>query len=90
MHWGKEGDAQLRGALKATTCIVHKCPGARVVLVSIQDDPGIKRRGRAAGALGYVGKYTADRDLLPAVRAALLGERFEGTRASHQCEPMSD
>ena len=68
--------------LEATTQIVHSSPGARVVLITIQDEPEIKRCGLAAGALGYVVKFTADLDLLPAVRAALQGERFVGTRSS--------
>jgi DNA-binding NarL/FixJ family response regulator len=68
--------------LEATTQIVHSRPRARVVLITIQDEPEIKRRGLAAGALGYVVKFTADLDLLPAVRAALRGERFVGTSSS--------
>src|SRR5262245_29963263 len=57
--------------LTATAEIVRKRPGARVVLVSIHAEPGIQRQGLAAGALGYVVKFTADHDLVPAVRAAL-------------------
>jgi DNA-binding NarL/FixJ family response regulator len=53
-----------------------------VVIVTIQDEPAIQRRGIAAGALGYVVKFTADLDLVPAVHAALRGERYEGTRLS--------
>ena len=66
--------------LSATARIVHRSPGTPVVLITIQDEPGIKSRGLAAGALGYVVKFTADLDLLPAVRAALRGERFVGSR----------
>jgi DNA-binding NarL/FixJ family response regulator len=35
-------------------------------------------RGLATGALGYVMKLTAGEELLPAVRAALRGERHIG------------
>jgi DNA-binding NarL/FixJ family response regulator len=68
--------------LEATARIVDRTPGARVVIVTIQDEPAIQRRGIAAGALGYVVKFTADLDLVPAVHAALRGERYEGTRLS--------
>jgi DNA-binding NarL/FixJ family response regulator len=64
--------------LAATAELVHKQPNARVVLVTMLDRPDIVCRGLAAGALGYVVKLRADQDLLPAVRAALRGERFVG------------
>jgi DNA-binding NarL/FixJ family response regulator len=62
--------------LEATATIVHRTPDARVVLVTIFNEPGVQRRGAAAGALGFVVKFAADYDLLPAVRAALRGEPF--------------
>jgi DNA-binding NarL/FixJ family response regulator len=51
-------------------------PDSRIVLVTVHDDPELIERGYAAGALAYVVKRTAPRDLVPAVRAALRGERY--------------
>jgi DNA-binding NarL/FixJ family response regulator len=44
-------------------------------------------RGLAAGALGYVLKVVAGEDLMPAVRAALRGERHV-SEALHLTESM--
>jgi DNA-binding NarL/FixJ family response regulator len=70
--------------LEATAELVQRSPDVRVVLVTILDEPAIRRRGLAAGALGYVTKLRADHDLLPAVQAALRGERFDGGRAGRR------
>jgi len=62
--------------LEATAEIIRRAPHARIVLITSQVEAGVQRRGLAAGALGYVGKLTADVDLVPAIRAALRGERY--------------
>jgi DNA-binding NarL/FixJ family response regulator len=62
--------------IDATVDLLRRHPGARVVLVSIHNDPALVERGQAAGALGYVLKLTAARDLVPAVHAALRNERY--------------
>jgi DNA-binding NarL/FixJ family response regulator len=69
--------------LQATAELVRRSPGARVVLVTSHDEAMIERRGLAAGALGFVVKLRADEDLLPAVQAALRGERFPRGRLRH-------
>jgi DNA-binding NarL/FixJ family response regulator len=71
--------------LSATAALVHRTPNARIVLVTAQDEGGIQRRGVAAGALGYVVKFRADDDLLPAVHAALKGEHFVGAHSGRHC-----
>jgi DNA-binding NarL/FixJ family response regulator len=62
--------------LEATTEILHRTPDARVILITSHDEVGIQRRALAAGAMGYLTKFTADDDLVPAVHAAFRGERF--------------
>jgi DNA-binding NarL/FixJ family response regulator len=61
--------------INAATVILRSNPAARIVLVTVHRDRLLMERGLAAGALGYVLKLTAGDDLLPAVRAALRGER---------------
>ena len=60
--------------LAATAALLHRMPDARIVLVAVHEEVGIQLRGLTAGALGYVVKFRADDDLLPAVQAALRGE----------------
>lgn len=61
--------------IEAAQVILREDPSARIVFVTVHDDPLMVSRGIAAGAMGYVLKLAAGDDLLPAVRAALRGER---------------
>jgi DNA-binding NarL/FixJ family response regulator len=62
--------------IAATAAILARRPDTRIVLVTVHEDPGLAERGFAAGALGYVSKHRAGQELLAAVRAAILGERY--------------
>jgi DNA-binding NarL/FixJ family response regulator len=62
--------------ITATVALRSRHPAARVVLVTVHDDRDLAERGYAAGALGYVLKHTAARELVPALRAALRDERY--------------
>ena len=66
--------------ISATAALLARCPGTRVVLVTVHDDAELAERGYAAGALAYVRKLTAAHDLVPAVHAALRGERYVSPR----------
>jgi DNA-binding NarL/FixJ family response regulator len=56
--------------------ILRRNPAARIIFVTVYDDASLMKRGLATGALGYVLKLTAGDELVPAVCAALRGERF--------------
>ena len=71
-----------RDGIRATEVLIAQRPGVRVVLVTVHDDPELAQRGYAAGALACVLKRTAAHDLVPAVRAALRGERYDTSRGS--------
>lgn len=62
--------------IAATAALLARRPGTRVVLVTVHDDPELAERGYAAGALAYVSKHSAGHELVPAVRAAMRGERY--------------
>jgi DNA-binding NarL/FixJ family response regulator len=62
--------------LAAAREILRRNPQARVVFVTVHADPALVRRGLAIGGLGYVQKVTAGDELVPAVWAALRGERW--------------
>jgi DNA-binding NarL/FixJ family response regulator len=67
--------------IAATRTLLARHPGTRVVLVTVHDDPDLAERGFAAGALAYVLKTTAPHELVPAVHAAMRGERYVSPRA---------
>ena len=61
--------------ISAATAILRRNPGARIVFVTVHNDPILVERGMETGAMGYVVKSTAGDELVPAVRSALRGER---------------
>jgi|1186.fasta_scaffold955849_1 DNA-binding NarL/FixJ family response regulator len=61
--------------LAAATRILGQNHAARIVLVSIHDEPALVQAAVDAGVLGYVCKSKAGEELLPAVHAAMRGER---------------
>jgi len=62
--------------IAATAALLARRPGTRVILITVHDDPDLAALGYAAGALAYVLKHTAGRELLPALRAAMRDERY--------------
>jgi DNA-binding NarL/FixJ family response regulator len=61
--------------LAATREILRREPGSRIVFITIHNNPVLVRQALALGALGFVIKLAAGEELVPAVRAALRGER---------------
>jgi DNA-binding NarL/FixJ family response regulator len=74
--------------IDAAALILRSDPAARIVLVTVHDEPVLVSRGLAAGALGYVLKDAAGDELVPAVHAALGGTRYV-SRALRQQEPFN-
>ena len=66
--------------ISATEALLARHPGWKVVLVTVHDEPELIERGYAAGALAYVMKDTVTRELIPAIRTALRGERYVSQR----------
>ncbi len=62
--------------IEATPKILAAVPGARVLLLSMQDDPNYVRQAFAAGAHGYVLKEAADVEVVQAVREVAGGGRY--------------
>jgi two-component system, NarL family, response regulator NreC len=54
----------------------QNAPQARVLVLSMQDDPRYLREAFDAGASGYVLKEAADTEVVDAVRAVAAGERY--------------
>jgi DNA-binding NarL/FixJ family response regulator len=56
--------------------IREAAPGARILVLSMYDDPAHVRAAFAAGASGYLLKDAADTDLVSAIREVAAGRRY--------------
>ena len=56
---------------------------ARIVFLTVHDDPDFVRASLATGAFGYVVKPRVATDLVPAIREALVGRIFISPSLSH-------
>jgi DNA-binding NarL/FixJ family response regulator len=83
--------------------LLHEHPGAKVLFLSMQDDPRYVREAFAAGASGYVLKEAADTEVVAAIREVArggsyvnpaLGARLAAadaeTRRREEQDPLSD
>ncbi|HEX6699768.1 MAG TPA: response regulator transcription factor [Gaiellaceae bacterium] len=56
--------------------LLHEQPEAKVLVLSMQDDPQYVREAFAAGASGYVLKEAADTEVVAAIREVAKGGRY--------------
>ena len=66
------GESGIEGLPK----LLHEAPAAKVLMLSMQDDPSYVREAFAAGASGYVLKEAIDAEVVAAVRAVAAGTRY--------------
>ncbi len=64
------------GGLETLPLLRKLAPYARILILTMHDDPQYLRQALQNGAAGYVLKKAADVDLLSAVRAVLRGEVY--------------
>jgi two-component system response regulator NreC len=71
-------DVVMPGAsgIEATIAVLKEAPDAKVLVLSMQDDPRYVREAFSAGASGYVLKEGADAELVDAVREVARGGRY--------------
>jgi len=62
--------------LEAVPKVLHERPEAKVLMLSMQDDPQYVRQAFAAGASGYVLKEAADTEVVAAIREVANGGRY--------------
>jgi DNA-binding NarL/FixJ family response regulator len=65
-----------KGGIEGMPAVLQALPEARVLVLSMQDDPRYVRAAFAAGASGYVLKEAADTEVVAAIRAIAAGERY--------------
>ena len=56
--------------------LLHEHPDAKVLILSMQDDPRYLREAFAVGASGYVLKEAADTEVVTAIREVAAGGRY--------------
>jgi two-component system response regulator NreC len=65
-----------RSGIDALPDIASVAPDARILMLSMQDDPAYVRQAFAAGADGYLLKDAADAELIKALREVDVGHRY--------------
>lgn len=63
-------------SLEAIPKVLETSPETAVVVLTMQNDPAFARQALRAGAVGYVIKHSAARELVDAVRSAVRGEAY--------------
>jgi two-component system, NarL family, response regulator NreC len=65
-----------KGGIEGMPAVLQSVPDAKVLVLSMQDDPRYVREAFAAGASGYVPKEAADSELVAAIREVANGGRY--------------
>jgi two-component system, NarL family, response regulator NreC len=65
-----------KSGIEGLPALLQAVPDVKVLMLSMQDDPHYVREAFEAGASGYVLKEAADTDVVDAVRAVSVGERY--------------
>ena len=71
-------DLTLSGAsaLPSIPDLLAGCPGMKIIVLTMHDDPGFAREALRLGAHGYVLKDAAANELVIAIRAVLRGQTY--------------
>jgi two-component system response regulator NreC len=65
-----------KSGIEGTPLVIHEAPDAKVLVLSMQDDPRYVREAFAQGASGYVLKEAADTEVVEAVRQVANGQQY--------------
>jgi two-component system response regulator NreC len=65
-----------KNGIAATPDVLAEAPDAKVLVLSMEDDPTYVREAFAAGACGYVLKEAADTELVTALKQVAAGESY--------------
>jgi two-component system response regulator NreC len=89
--------------IEAVPKLLHEAPDAKVLVLSMQDDPNYVREAFAAGASGYVLKEAVDAEVVDAIRQVAAGGRYvhpvlgarmvaaeAAAQAAAESDPLSD
>ncbi len=92
-----------RSGIEGTPAVLKEAPEAKLLVLSMQDDPRYVREAFGVGASGYVLKEAADTEVVAAVREVAAGGRYvhpalgarlaaaeAEERARAEADPLSD
>jgi two-component system response regulator NreC len=65
-----------QSGIEGVPLVLKEAPDAKVLVLSMQDDPRYVREAFAAGASGYVLKEAADAEVVQAIREVAAGGRY--------------
>src|SRR5437588_9672933 len=65
-----------RSGIEGVPLVLKEAPAAKVLVLSMEDDPRYVREAFAAGASGYVLKEAADTEVVAAIRDVAGGGRY--------------
>ena len=65
-----------KSGIESMPAVLQAVPAARVLVLSMQDEPSYIRDAFEAGASGYVLKDAADTEIVEAIRAVASGEQY--------------
>jgi two-component system, NarL family, response regulator NreC len=65
-----------RSGIEVTPDVLNEAPEAKVLILSMEDDPRYVREAFASGASGYVLKEAADTEVVEALKHVAHGERY--------------
>lgn len=78
------------GGANLVRTLCDRCPGLKVIVLSVHDEPTVASRTLGAGAAGFVLKRTAVVDLPSAVEAVLRGETYSSPTLPRPPEVQGD
>ena len=73
---------------EAISRLRERTPDTNIVVMTMEENPVFAQRAFAAGAVGFVAKDLADRELTQAVRAAAHGEEFVSPRIATRLDAL--
>lgn len=75
-------------SIEAISQLRERAPDTKIVLMTMEENPGFAQRAFAAGALAFVAKDRSDSELAQAVRAAARGEEFISPRIATRLDAL--
>lgn len=70
--------------IMAASCLRESASRAKVIFLTVHEDPAFVAAAVSSGALGYVLKHRVSIDLIPAIREVLQGHAFASPPVSIQ------
>lgn len=70
----------IMSGIEATRAILRTCNTVKVIMLSVHDERAYLDAAFEAGARGYVLKFAASKELIPAIEAVSANRRYVSTR----------